>query len=372
MGTPPFTIENESQTIEFVIHGFKDRPEKRGECLQSPILKAHGHSWKIEVFPKGDLFSKRDTEYVSFYLEYSGNKLFAPEVDFAIRCKTACEIADEHDFRIDGLRLGWRNFIRRDDLLKMCLEENRSLVVEVDISIDPNRKVAWYPKELKREETLVELYDNAASKTRDAIFTVGDIDYYAHTCILSMRSKALFELSKKYKKGTPVPIPNISGLAFQSILDFLYTVQTPDIEDEKTATEILVAADRFDCAQLKLFVESVIVYNFLEASNAADFLVIADAHSCALLKEAAMKIYKTQAKVVRRTAGWAKVEGFPRLIGELLDHISVPHRASIRTLKNVEDLNVASLRNQLQEANLAIDGSHEALIERLKAHISKT
>jgi len=67
-----------------------------------------------------------------------------------------------------------------------------------------------------------------------------------------------------------------------------------------------------------MFVESTIVEKFLDTSNAAEMLVLADSHSCPLLKEATMKLYCNDAGVVMESEGWSHIEESPRLLVELL------------------------------------------------------
>ena len=59
------------------------------------------------------------------------------------------------------------------------LEEDGSLVIEVDIRIAADSKLAWYPKKLHQQEILVELYHDAA-ETSDIIFNVEGKKYHAH------------------------------------------------------------------------------------------------------------------------------------------------------------------------------------------------
>jgi hypothetical protein len=42
-------------TLRFMIHGFAQLKEPKGECVTPlPSLSAHGHDWTIELFPHGD------------------------------------------------------------------------------------------------------------------------------------------------------------------------------------------------------------------------------------------------------------------------------------------------------------------------------
>ena len=85
---------------------------------------------------------------------------------------------------------------------------------------------------------------------------------------------------------------------FFSKLSFFHCVRTPEFTDKDTTIKLLLAADRLGCTDLKLYVESTIVENFLDASNAAEWVVRSDSHSCPLLKEASMKIYASDNNTV--------------------------------------------------------------------------
>ena len=63
---------------------------------------------------------------------------------------------------------------------------------------------------------------------------------------------------------------------------------------------------------------------------------------------------------------WAKVMESNRLLGELLKFCNAKKSSA------VDDLDVTSLREQLLEANLVIDGSREILVDRLKGHYGTT
>ena len=144
-------------------------------------------------------------------------------------------------------------------------------------------------------------------------------------------------------------------------------------DDIATAKEILLAADRFDCTQLKLYAESIIVDKFLVAYNAAALLVFADSYSCALLKEAAMNLYASNPKAVMKSEeAWSKVKESNRLLEELLlELVSRKNWLQWRegtNNDNADDLDVTSIREELQEAKLEVDGSREILVERLKKY----
>merc|ERR1711933_7906 len=134
------------------------------------------------------------------------------------------------------------------DVLEDCLEDDGSLVFECELQIAEEDRRVWYPEELQRQNILVELYQDASSTTSDVVFSVGKDTYRAHKSILSLRCKKLYEMAEDSGNDTtPIPIVSIKGEIFKSILDFVYTVKTPEIHSEETAMELLAAADLCDC-----------------------------------------------------------------------------------------------------------------------------
>lgn len=170
------------------------------------------------------------------------------------------------------------------------------------------KKRVWYPKKLQQHDTLVNLYQDASSETSDVAFSVGGTIYRAHKCILSLHGKKLYEIANEYDNDMPIPIHSVRKEIFKSILDVIYNVKTPEIENEEIATEFLVAADCYDCPHLKLYAESIIVDKFLNTGNAAALLIFADSHSCALLKEAATNVFVTDAETVQNAEACSKSE----------------------------------------------------------------
>jgi hypothetical protein len=358
------------ETLRFVFHDFKNRKEKRGEAISPPALKAYGFLWKFQIYPRGNEESSTDVEYISCFLNYVGDNNRKPTVGVAIRCKRSKWQFEERTFS-KGMCIGRPNYYYRENILDIFLEEDGSLVFKVDLQISIDSKRVWYPEELQKHAVLNELYQNAPDKTADVVFVVEGKEYHAHKNILSCRALALFDLCEEYEGEQSIPISDMKGETFEKILMFVYTVKLPEIEDATAAVEFLLAADRFDCTDLKLYVESIITDRFLSVTNAAFMLILGDSHSCALLKEAAMDLHASDTDAVMKTEDWHKVQESKRLLTELFKSASGKLAASKNVDVDDNDLNfldVTSLREQLEDAKLEVDGSREIIIERLKNH----
>ena len=67
---PKFFVDGEHNNVkmEFHIHDFANRKKKRGERFFTGIIKAHGHLWKLGIYPQGHDESNADVEYVTLSL----------------------------------------------------------------------------------------------------------------------------------------------------------------------------------------------------------------------------------------------------------------------------------------------------------------
>ena len=194
----------------------------------------------------------------------------------------------------------------------------------------------------------------------------------AHKCVLSLQCRELYEISNQGDNTsgngnpTPIPIDSVRGEVFKSLLDYVYTVKEPDMEDEETMVELLVAADLFGCVDLKLLVEFFLVDKFMSAERAAALFLLGDSLSCALLKEAASDVIVENPDIAKKAReDWSKIEESNRLLEELqTKNHSVPDDSASTV---VDEMTVIALRLELEEEDLELDGSREVLVERLKS-----
>ena len=87
--------------------------------------------------------------------------------------------------------------------------------------------------------------------------------------------------------------------------------------------ELLKLANRFDYAQLKLQLEAdLIEADIIGVENAAEILLLADSHCCAMLKEAAMHIVADHYPEVSKTEGGKDLKETASLLHEVLEMVS--------------------------------------------------
>jgi speckle-type POZ protein len=286
---------------------------------------------------------------------------------------------------------GYKDYPKRTDVLENYLDRDGSLLIEVEILNAVETEVVWYPQlNNMPNDVLVRLYDSSFAEgkdgededsTADVVFDVGGMEFYAHENILSLHAKTIYELVKDHNKndnGNTVPTQDIEDFIFEIVLEFIYCVRTPEIKDKDIAIKLLLAADRLGCTDLKLYVESKIVDNFLDASNVAEWLVRSDSHSCPLLKEASMKYMHPMPVLYWSLKGGLKSRNHLVSLRNFSSSVRANHlqrRTAIEQRKTISTillrfLNVTSLRKRLLDANLNIDGNREILVDRFKHHYS--
>lgn len=340
------------EILRFTIKNFRSCWVER---IESSVVNAHGSKWSLEVKPW-----RKSVIFDAIYFNLKNHQHMHPLLgDSSIMCKnTKFEISLQNPSY-------W--FLNRDVLFQNCLEADGSLVIEIKFRKSLGQQLVWYPKEIPKQDILEAIYQDASSETADAVFSVGKALFGVHKAVLSAQSKKLYEISKQCNDSKPIPIVSVREEVFKSILDFIYHVKTPVVNDKVTAKELLVGADCYECLHLKLYMESVIVDKYLTIENATELLVFADSHSCALLKEAAMTLLLTDTETGASGDRWLHIKESKRLLLEL-PKFAIYSKNLDNYSDEIDKWDVTNIRDELAKENLELDGSREILVDRLLTH----
>lgn len=240
--------------------------------------------------------------------------------------------------------------------------EDGTLTIEVD-EMTASR---WYPQKLKQNKRLIKMYES--SESSDVEFTVKSTTFKANKSVLFVRCKELYEIVSPYAQGEIVLITGSRPDTFKTLLEYIYTVKEPVLEDLKITKEVLEAGHKFGVTGLKLLAESTLAYKFLSVNNWADLVVFAHSHYCPLLNEQCMQVFISNKESYIESEGWGVIEQSPGLACELLKFVSTTEKMIAWDKSKVETFDVATLLMRLEEAGLDLDGSREILIDRLKEH----
>ena len=182
LGSPPKRLKEDVEKMRFKIHNFASLQKSRDESVSTPSIQAHGYSWKLQVYPRGDLTSTKAVEYVSVYLQYVEDiNKEKPSVDFNIRCNNMCgNSSGIYTFKDGRVLNGFKNYLKRDDVLENYLGEDGTLVVDVDLKITVKKEDTWYPALSPPNDLLTKMYELSDETTSDVIFDVEGKEYRAH------------------------------------------------------------------------------------------------------------------------------------------------------------------------------------------------
>jgi hypothetical protein len=327
VGCPPkeFSDDNDIAKMEYHIHNFANREEIRDEGFYTGSINAHGHLWRLLIYPRGDDQSSTDTEYISIYLNCAVGKSTKTNPVLAkamIRTKTKNIHLSKGVYSKENF-WGVRNYSSREDIIKNDCNDAGTLTITVELEVATEKKSVWYPQSAYYDRTGSQLF--GSTKASDVVFIVGNRgkEFVGHKCILALRAEPLYELvimdavsssknndDKNSDSSTRIELQDVDEKIFEILLEFAYTGKEPKLnDDEGTARSVLLVANRFGCTDLKLYAESVLVDKFLVPSNAAALLLFADSYSCALLKEATMNTYIKEPKaVIESKDDWTKLK----------------------------------------------------------------
>ena len=397
-------LPENKHTAVFAIHNFAELPQKRNEWIATTTVQVSGHPFRLMIYPRGHKDSKTDTEIVSIYLSYKGESTEANPVNvqYRFRSNTALSQFGEHKFTKKKNSGGCKNCKKRNDIIRKDLDSKGTLTIEVDITIGTPQREIWFPKisPQMNDDTLGPILYRSMDTTSDVTFCVGSsmVEMKTHGIILSLRAPVLYEMISTGGTSTvdeDIVLQDIDSDAFQAMLEFIYTNKLPTMKsyngdedaEESLAKSIVTVADRFGCTPLKLYAESCITQDILHPgdffrgpNNVAQLLLFADSYSCALLKEACMRMYVTDPASVQRSCDedWNRLKESNDLLVELLNYGTYPGRRkkyvsvlvhNDGTINDADSYDVTSLRERLEKYQLDTDGSHEMLLQRWKDHL---
>jgi len=356
-------IDLKTKTVRVVIDDFDNFEGVEGQHVNR-YFYVHGYHFVIEV-----IFD-RGTGVVSCCLNLLDYAVMTVSVVFRQMTQQGpyerskkCTIYDSPDPNYEFKGCEVYPFRPRQDAVDACIDG--SFVLECDIKISEAARFTWYPPKL---EPLPLVPDQQGP---DVVFSVDDKLFPAHKQVLSLRCQVLSDIVSGFDHDgdiTRIPISDVSATVFKALLDCVYGKWTlpcfstyhgiieditppyastpPFISTEEATIKYLVAGDRYGCEYLKLYAESVLVDVFLDTTNAVELLQDAERYSCPLLKEAAINLLFEDDQVLEKAE---------RLPVELQREVyNALHR----------DESVTTLRQQLQEAHLSVDGSREDLVYR--------
>ncbi|KAI3981718.1 hypothetical protein MKX01_009544 [Papaver californicum] len=326
-----------------------------GKSMTSGKFSVGGHDWVILFYPDGS--TQVSHEYVSVFLKLvspgeirstfefklldqtgkgkhyvhkiseGSPRTFKPQIEWGFpQCMNKSELETSSYVKDDCLSIHCT--VR---VVKTSVEEEKHYVIPI-----PPSDIGQNLKDLLESEI-----------GSDITIRVGNELFRAHKSILAARSpvfKAMF-FGQVGKPGMEtVAIEEFDPFAFKAMLLFLYSDELPEAHELSDHSDylctflfkkrkedslctsttlmhhLLVAADRFDLARLKLMCESKL-YEDITANTVATTLVLADKLQCLQLKNDCLNFAAKTENVgeVMKSDGFAHLEkNYPSLLVDLL------------------------------------------------------
>ena len=254
---------------------------------------------------------------------------------------------------------GFDDFLlKRSEILD---EENKILVdgallIDVHLQIKPKQKSIYIPTN-PFGTNMLKLLEN--EEDSDVTFMVKKTKIPAHKLILKMNAPVLHGFCTEQEEGGSIPIKETTPKLFRVILRYVYGGDVPDSVTVDMAKDIIIAADRYEVAGLKLAVETTLVEALmLNGDNFSEWLLFADAKNCPLLKEQA-----TNYLDLMNSECTLELRESPRLMEEMM--VAMSSSGDDPRFSNTGvNMTVNELRKKLDKKGMDVDGSKEVLIGR--------
>ncbi|KAL6654224.1 hypothetical protein ACP70R_007689 [Stipagrostis hirtigluma subsp. patula] len=270
-----------------------------GKYMSSASFSIGGHSWTIRYYPDGN--TDEAAGWISVYLHFGG----LDKSD--VRARYSLSLLDHAGKPVPSYS---KTSSQRPHLSGSLL-----LRILAAPSTDLHRDLGGLL---------------AGGVGGDVKFKVGRETVTAHKYVLAARSsvfKAELFGQMKEKKSARIRIDDMEAVVFRAMLHFIYTDTLPEMEEGDKiamAQHLLVAADRYNLQRLKLVCEDVLC-NFIDTSNAATTLALAEQHACHRLKDGCFKFLESKGhlKAVMATDGFKHLTcSCPSLLTELLTKVA--------------------------------------------------
>jgi speckle-type POZ protein len=293
-----------SGSCAFKIEGYSKTRARIGvgNSITSDVFVVGGHRWQLKYYPDGsvsgangwismalllvDTYAAKVEVRATFRLLHDDSKPSGSGSDRDIIYTTLTK----------NCSLWATNFTTETELVKSGYLKDDSFKVMCDIAL--SKFVAVPPSDMRHQygELL------SSGKGADVMFEVGGETFSAHRCVLAARSSVFMaELFGPMKEHTAarVRIDDMDARVFRAMLDFIYTDELPEIDDEEAmemTQHLLVAADRYDLERLKLICENNLC-NYINTKTAASMLTICEQHACYGLRKACFKFLESVANL---------------------------------------------------------------------------
>lgn len=302
----------------WTIEDFSLRPEKAGNCIESPRFSPAGDTgstWSMELYPNGET-GHDGRQYVGLFLTSHANSVSRAQYQFWIANSSGSKVdsmATEFKDFIPNEGWGCKRFVERAVLLDASREllpgDVLTLGCEVttyDSFSSSEPSAVHGPTEGSRlQDDFKQLF--ISKDFADAVISVEGKTFEVHKNVLSARSsvfRAMFRAEMTESDANQVEIDDFTPEVIHEMLTFIYTESAPNLRT--VAGELLRAADKYDLKLLKRMSGEVLMSS-ISIETAADVCILGEMFDVTNLKTRAIDFINGHAADVIQTDGWKKM-----------------------------------------------------------------
>lgn len=353
LGIPKYW--SDKKRMVFHIHDFESLEDKQH---MATAVSCHGHKWRLVIHPFGRDPAK-EKERTMLSLHCSDPPAEGVEATFKFHFGNS-KYASRATVLKERMFYGF-DFLKRSDILS-SVDDNGTLKVNVDLSIKKEKLQVWQPQNMLQQK-MAQLFK--CDEEKDVTFVLDkDVFVSAHKWMISLNCPTLHSMVESSVTGQ-IQLENVNGRLFALMIRFMYFNKLPNEEFSVggDGLDLLKLANRFDYSDFKLTLEAKLVEaDVVSVDNAAEILLLADSHSCALLKELSMKLVVENFAHVAKTKGWTALQDSSSLLTEVLRGMSGISESNGKG----GNKSVSEMRKRLAGKGLDVDGTREMLVKRLK------
>jgi hypothetical protein len=377
-------VLSDELTLVFKFHEYLVELHGKEKSVVTKKLSCHGHEWYLNIYPRGTGVLDDPRLVVHLCLadtDATGFNRISTRISMRFGNGGSDDNDDLSDTTDHTFSEGneWTSFTGpEDEDIHVILDDFGTLTIRVGIAVYTSEKdefVFWPTRTL--QEDLLAKFESGTDT--DVTFKVGDTQVKAHRLVLGTRCSLLkhFLEDLNVDGNDVIPLPNVHPEAFKMMVRFAYADELPASIDFDEM-ELLRVANMFGFCKLKQTVEARFVtatcstqQGPITPRNAIAFLLAAEANSCALLKERALKTIEDCPDGIEELEGWDVLQESNELLAEVLRSLK-RKKAKAATGGNgdeEEDLaqvSVSRLRKRLSDQGEDVDGTKEMLVKRLK------
>uniref|UniRef100_A0A7S1Z1H3 BTB domain-containing protein n=1 Tax=Trieres chinensis TaxID=1514140 RepID=A0A7S1Z1H3_TRICV len=365
-GSADAKLISEKRSIEWKTEPFSARL-KKGEDICLPPLTCHGRKWSLELSP-----SSSSSVTIKLKLHFEESTPDHVQVIATVRCgwNQWGFPGNNISRKSPSLSLeAGESIFKAGDGIYYAIDTSKKSKVMIAIQEIRQQPITWAPSNYLSADILKML---DAGEMADVTLAVGSKKFQAHRLILAARAPVLAELAEGALFNAEIQLKGTDESVFSTLLRFAYSGKDPFETTgggKPDPRAVLKAADRFGCTALKRLSEFHLAQNSLDVDSAVELLLLADGHSCALLKEAAIRVVVANPKKMKSCSGWDELKASPSLMVEIAE-VALFRESPTEGggSDDVECMNIETLWKNLGDAGLSVDGTREMLIERLKNH----